>query len=238
MKRILTAMFLCALMAAPVWAVAPSAVFLGDGPGVNAPFMDDQAPVTYGLIHSGGGWDFDGTRGIAADGGEFIRYRPTLASDTNNHVSMPTDQDWVFQISQMQETANGGEGPWYIKDEDLDLRIMALGNNADGTYNLLASLPDNSYATVAPNLAIPLGEWGDFVIHYEASSQTLDAYLNGAMVAEDFTVNVASVNWVQAEYERAGQTSFRNIKLGQIPEPATMTLLALGACVALARRRR
>ena len=242
MMRILTAMSLCALMAAPVWAGAPSAVFLGDGPGVNAPFLDDGSVDTYGQITHVGGFSWDGTGG-STDNWGFFRYRPSLASDPGTPVSMPADQDWVFEISFKQEGGFGTEGPFYFKDEDADKRMIGVTNHRDGNYTLKGALPDNSYADVV-TVNVPLGEWGDFVFHYKTASDTVDAYLNDALVAADFTIQVPTGSWVQGEWQRFDgegaptTTSFRNVKLGQIPEPATMTLLALGACVALARRRR
>ena len=216
MKKQVAELVICGLAAVSICsAQAPTAGFIGDGPGVNAPFTDSVDPDTYGLIHSGdvSGWEFDGTSGIAT-GWQYIRYRPTLASDPDNHVAMPDDEDWVFEISLMQETAFGPEDPWYIKNEDQDLRIMALGSNVNGTYNIKASNPDNSYTTVA-EVSLPLGQWGHFVAHYKAATETLDAYVNGELVAADFTVQLATVDWVQAEWQRMGTTYFRDIKLGQ-----------------------
>ena len=241
MTRILTAMALCAVMATSAWAVAPSAVFIGDGPGVNAPFVDDGDPVTYGVKTHVGGFSFDGTRGVTDNWGLF-RYRPSLASDPGTVATMPSDQDWVFEVSFMQEGGIGTEGPFYLKDEDLDLRMLGITNHQDGTYSLTAALADNSMSAITAPLALAEGEWGDFVYHYKADTGLVDAYFNGGLVAADFAIGTmqagATPNWAQGEWQRVGTTSFRNIQLGQIPEPATMALLALGACAALARRKR
>ena len=246
MMRILTAMSLCAVMAASAMAVAPSAVFLGDGPGVNAPFLDDGELVTYGVKTHVGGFSFDGTGG-STDNWGLLRYRPSLASDPGNHVSMPADQDWVFEISFKQEVGFGTEGPFYFKDEDADKRILGITNHRDGTYTIKAAPQgSNDYVDLA-TVNLPLGEWGDFVYHYKADTGLCDAYFNGDLVAGDFEIQSAGGSWVQGEWQRYADpgtnqvpttTSFRNIMLGQIPEPATMLILTLGACVGLARRRR
>ena len=239
MMRILTAMSLCAVMAASAMAVAPSAVFLGDGPGINAPFVDDGEVVTYGVKTHVGGFAFDGTRGVTSDWG-LLRYRPSLADDNATVTNMPADQDWVFEVSFMQEGGIGTEGPFYLKDNDLDLRMLGITNHQDGTYTIKAAKADNSYADLA-TVAVAEGEWGDFVYHYKADTGLCDAYFNGGLVAADFAIETMAVgaapNWAQGEWQRVGMTSFRNIMLGQIPEPATMALLALGACALLRRKR-
>ena len=242
MMRILTAMSLCAVMAASAWATAPSAVFLGDGPGINAPFLNDGSVDTYGQITHVGGFNWDGTGG-ATDNWGFFRYRPSLAGDPGTHVDMPSDQDWVFEISFMQEGGIGTEGPFYLKDNDLDKRMLGVTNHQDGTYSLTAANADNSMRVVAGPLALAEGEWGDFVYHYKSATGLVDAYFNGALVAGDFEIETmagdgAMADFAQGEWQRVGTTWFRNIQLGQIPEPATMVLLTLGACVALRGRRR
>ena len=216
MKRQLAALVICGLAAVSICAgQAPSAGFIGDGPGVNAPFLDSVDFDTYGLIHSGdvSGWEFDGTGGTAV-GMSYIRYRPTLAGETG-HTAMPLDEDWVFEISVRQTGSYHEETPWYIKNEDKDLRIMSLWCTGIDNWTLQAADSSNNYVAVAENLVF--GEdWADFVIHYKAATETLDAYLNGGLIASDFTVQLADVDWVQAEWLRKGWTSFRNFKLGQL----------------------
>ena len=215
MKRILFAMAFCVLMAAPMAWAAPAATIVPPGPGVDAPFLDGLEVDTYGLIHSGelSGWEFDGTGGTAV-GMSWIRYRPTQAGETT-HRAMPLDQDWVFEISIRQTGSHNEEAPWYIKNEDKDLRIMTLFCTGTDNWNLLAADSSNNYVAVAENLVFGQ-DWADFVIHYKAATETLDAYLNGGLIAADFTVQLADVDWVQAEWLRKGTTSFRNIKLGQL----------------------
>ena len=314
MSKQAAAFVICGLAAASVcFGQVPAAVFHGgDNPGINAPFLINGDVDTYGVIRHLGGfnWADEGEEGYGEGGWTsdwgLARYRPGLAGETNpdNFVPMPTDQDWVLEISFMQVGGFGTEGPWYAKDNAQDLRILGITNKQNGTYGLTASNPDNSMREIA-EVSLPADEWGDFVYHYKADTQVIDAYFNGALVAADFTANVYSVDWVQAEWQRLDATWFRNIKLGQygestepvcnpgdadddgdvddddlslllanwggdvdctkgefsgeapvndddlslllanwtgavtpVPEPATMTLLALGAWAALARRRR
>ena len=216
MNRQAAALVVCGLAAASTClGEVPWAAFIGEGPAIHAPFLHDGQVVTYGFVEVADRWSWDGTGGSTSSWG-LARYQPSFADDNQYPAPMPADRDWVFEISMMQQDQFGTRDPWHIKNIDRDERIMALGNNQDGTYNLNAAEPDNTYDTVAAALSLPLDEWGDFVVHYKAGTETLDAYFNGDLVAEDFIVQVADVDWVQAEWLRQGWTSFRHIKLGQL----------------------
>ena len=247
MMRMLTAAFLCGTMSPLLWAT-PGATFIGDGPGINVPFLDSGAVATYGVpvVIGEAWWRWDGTGGKTISSGTLARYRPSFADDNENYTAMPTDQDWVFEISTKQEEGFGTEWPFLIKNELLDKRILVVQGNQDGTYNIDAANQDNMYTTVAV-VSLPLGEWGDFVFHYKAITETVDAYFNGALVAGDFAVQLASADWVQIESQRLDPTGadtttwFRNIKLGQvIPEPLTLvaSLLGIAGLGGYIRRRR
>ena len=219
MNRQAAALVVCGLAAASTClGEVPWAAFIGEGPAIHAPFLHDGQVVTYGFVEVADRWSWDGTGGSTSSWG-LARYQPSFADDNQYPAPMPADRDWVFEISMMQQDQFGTRDPWHIKNIDRDERIMALGNNQDGTYNLNAAEPDNTYDTVAAALSLPLDEWGDFVVHYKAGTETLDAYFNGDLVAEDFIVQVADVDWVQAEWQRAGTTWFRNIKLGFYETP-------------------
>ena len=104
---------------------------------------------------------------------------------------------------------------WAIED-GRGVSIVQFAHASESEYLLRAT------ETVA-QAYLPQNEWIDFVMHYKAVSQTVDAYVNGALVAADFTIWDASVYRVSVSGEfcwdsqenPTGSISFRGIKLGQ-----------------------
>ena len=80
----------------------PRAVFVGEGPGINVPFLDNGDVDTYGVAHWVDGFSWDGSGGATGSNG-WGYYGCSVTSDPGNLFAMPADQDWVFEVSMKRD---------------------------------------------------------------------------------------------------------------------------------------
>ena len=90
-------------------------------------------------------------------------------------------------------------------------------------------------------MEIPMGQTQKVTLAYDASDGLLDFYLDDTLIAGNFPS--AKGNYDLYRFQLLGKDFspegdvFDEFIIGVVPEPATMTLLGIGA-VALLRRRR
>ena len=241
MMRILTAMLVCGLVAHASFAGAPGVTFISPGPGLNAPLDDDTDPDTYGKWQSGNGWTMDGDS-ASADAAvaplAYGRYLTTLEGE-ESMTAMPTDQDWVLEIVQKHTGDFNAESAWFTKNWDADTRMVMLNCVGGDDWILRVGNAGGGWDVVASQLSLG-NDWNTFTVHYKAADGKLDAYQNGALIAGDFQTGHGNydINHIQFETLRMGTDWYQSIKIGQIPEPATMLLIGLAAPVLLRSRRK
>ena len=201
----------------------PLKVFVSPGPGIKVPFSNNEFPVdNYGIHVAGYGWSWDTWSG-SCSAGALERYRPTLDTDPNNWVAMPTDQDWLFTITYHHTGDYWPEAPWYLKNEQDDLGIAKLAcNGTTNDWSFFVADASNVMQPVAGAEHFSIDDWTDFAIHYKAASETLDFWIDESgsdpcRVAQDVVVGPGryDVDYVQLEWLRAGTDHARNINVSQ-----------------------
>ncbi len=85
------------------------------------------------------------------------------------------------------------------------------------------------------------GAWSQIQVDFDLTADTVSQYYNGTLVASGpwRTTSTSALNLAAVDlYSGSGNgIYFDNLSLTQIPEPGTLSLLALGAVAALRRRR-
>ena len=245
MKRMMLAFAFCAvLLAVNVASAVPVAEYDPGYPGLRIDFKEDLYPGPgdngYGYMTHKVGWAHDGWSGYASAAGAFARMETTLLNAGNNKTSMQEDQDWVFSATyshvgpQTSEFVIFGKYDW---DGTNEYRMFAVSQNPnEGTYGFLVGNASGGWDTVASGLTF--SEWQEITIHYKVG-QGLDYYLGNTLVASNQTTGHGryDLDFMQIEWTKAGTDKWRAFKVGQVPEPLTMTLLGIGG-LALIRRRR
>jgi hypothetical protein len=153
-------------------------------------------------------------------------------TDTNTTVSFDYKVDNVDNGS-VDIAICQGEWPWkYVVDVSLTKTAMTIGGV---TYTVDSS------------------DWQAFGLTFDYSAKTFDVLLGDkgdqvsqmSVLADDVAMNtgnsVSSIAEIRIREEPADTRStfyLDNVKIGIIPEPATVTLLGLGSVVSLLRKNR
>ena len=244
MKRFISVLMVLAI-AGVASAAAPVAVLVDDQPGVNMTFDDGTSAINqWGQKQnwSDSHWDFTGGNALSVTDASWARLRTTMKNDNENVVGMSTSMDWVFSFiwtnnvstntTIFEATAESGGDMAKLTGAD------AVGTDP-GAFNVLGGDGSGSYVTVA-SLEVPVGQTNTVTLAYEAADGLLDFYLNDDLLAENFQSRGGNYDIYRFQIlggaHSPGGEVFDEIIIG-VPEPATMTLLGLGA-VALLRRRR
>lgn len=241
-KMMLAICACCLLMTASVWAV-PVAEYDPGYPGLRIDFTNDVYPGPgdngYGYMTSKSGWGHDGWAGWAA-ATALGRMETTMLNAGNNKTSMKEDQDWIFSATYSHSGDMTSEFVIFGKHDDdgsREDRMYAVTQDpGSGTYGFVIGNASDGWDTVASGLV--LAEWQDITIHYKVGLG-LDYYWGATLVATNQTTGHGryDVDFMQIEWTKAGTDRWRAFKIGQVPEPATMILLGIGA-LGLVRRRK
>ena len=211
--------------------VPPKVTFVAPGPGMNIPFdttVSDGYPDVYGQRSYCSGFAWDGYSG-STDGQTqgFARYYTTVANDANAVTAMPTDEDWVFELTYKHAGDYDEETVWSAKNNTLDKAMIKLVSN--GTFLggeddwTLSMWGGNGWEAILDNVALG-NTFHHFVFHYKADSQTVDAFMDDDLVTADFAFGHGEygIEFVQIEGTRAGPDSwdhYRGIRIGQYDWP-------------------
>ena len=196
---------------------APKLLHLPPGPGLNAPFEDDGDVDDYGVNQGVAGvtWNtFAGNMGI----GSYAYYSTSLYADNSTVTAMPTDSDWVFKITYCSNGSNYNDQAFVLKAHEgqpTEQNVIDLYNNGSGTWSLRCAT-----SAVATGLAFDDGAFHTLIVHYAASSQTLDAYLDDKLIASDFTASHSdyAIDYIQLQNHRdvSSYDYFHGIQIAQM----------------------
>jgi len=244
---------------AGVAVAAPIPVLDPAKPGLNVQIPRASGyfayPTDYGRFNGGSGIDQSGDGRLFNDNeAGFVRYNTTnFGADpaTGTTVAMSTAEDWVMSF-EWESTMQAVAGTVFEASSATNDVARFESFNSSGQYRLQGGDGSSGYAQIGAPFTPTPNAVHVLTLHYQAANplnQRLDFYIDNVLVANDFASRGATptynVNFLQLGGGRTLNNPnvqsidyFDNIVIGPVvPEPASMSVLALGG-LALARRRR
>lgn len=238
MKRTMLLLLGCLLIAAAAQATPVIGV---SGQGMDFTFDNGFTPNTYGKITGMGDVSTDDGLLTMNNTGEYAVFAPTNNAATI--TAMPETEDWAalitfkqtglgddFAIFAKTESSTGGENHrlFALECPNADSWNLKFGDGSGGWYNAVTGISMGS-------------DFNTLVIHYKSATGNMDAYLNDTLIAADQAAGYGRYDLVSIQIQNVGGGSVLDIdtlKVGQVvPEPATLSLLAMGGIFALRRRK-
>jgi hypothetical protein len=226
---IASASFAALSMSASVSSAAePLAQFTAGKPGLHAPFANSAAVETWGkeTLVAGYSWDtFSGTR-ADNDGLGILRYETTLDNGAPTVTPMSQTEDWVFSLT-MSHYGTEKEDFYFVgkANENLpgEVRIFSLANTGDGNNFRLQLGPNNVLLADLGPMDSGTEGFHDITIHYQAASQSFDAWFDGAQVANDVSnplITDYGIDYFSVDDYVDSIDKYRQIKIGQLAPAA------------------
>lgn len=227
--RIFFTLLVAGLLSQAAFSTPPSVELSTGGVGLYVPIDNDLMVDTWGVDQFlGNGFLYDGNAARTIVGGSFARfgrYRTAIENQSTVTARSP-GQDWAVEIGYKHTgTHSSINNPFVLKNFSNDDRILALFNDGGDSWSLGVGNDSGGYDTAVSDLSLGDG-WSRFNFHYKASGQTIDAYLNRKLIAQDLTVGHGQYNLdhVQIEHTGNGQDWFSEIKIGNaVPETRSAT---------------
>lgn len=225
------------------------------GPGIQTPLKDNENPVDYGWTGSNNGWVYDGweASNLGNNAGLF-RTGPTLQGP-GAYTAMQEDVDYGFHIEFMLSGAapTSSDTLLFTKHSPPDIGqpgdgredrmfLVSYGTTVD-SFKIRVGDNAGSWFDVATGLSAPLGEPIDFDVTYDSSTPQFEFYWDGVPVGTAQTghgrydLDALQIEGIKTANPSGPITSIRNLRLGHIPEPGTLALLAMGGLIVALRRR-
>ena len=196
--------------------------------------MSDSGSGSFARDPETGEWALLGINAYAS--------RRLYTYDTSYAISMPSYADWIESIVPTGDLDD---------DDDLDADDIALLFST--TDALGGGATPEGYELFDLNSDLLLdGADMDFLIHELLNTEYGDANLDGKVSLLDIwslseNYGVTNANWSLGDFDGNGSIDLKDFAMlaenygfdrSEVPEPATMSLLALGAMTVLRRRRR
>ena len=224
-----------------------AAVVLAASAGAQASFFDDieNYTVDTNIIGQAGppggweGWDLDPTitapvrDEYAYSGSKSVEISSSNITDLVHQFSGMTSGLW--QISAMLYIPSNSTGNTYFIVMD---QYTAGGDPKSWSCQMLANMTDGVMVSDTPGGGSPLqlvrDQWAEIRVDVNLDTLTADFYYNGALLTSGTwaSSNIAAMDlWP----DTTSPVYYDNISL--TPEPATLSLLALGGLALLRRRK-
>lgn len=239
-----------ALTAVSAYAVAPVAVLSDTEPGLDMPFDTNLTTTGDWGVYAG---DADApvwSAGTALqDGNDRLFYQTTNKLSSPTVTAMDATQDWVASFDFQHDGAGGSSSVFEFVGDGGDIARLAGVNATE--FALQGGDGSGGYTQVGLLVAISEDVLHTLTLHYKAATETLDFYIDDDLSRADFIgrkdvtagTGDTSKYTVNGVFLRGGSSSTRvdiydNVRIGVVPEPASLALIAIGGTVILARRKR
>lgn len=222
-----------ATLSVNAWSQTPTAGFISPGPGLNAPFAVATSVDTYGKEELVAGWAFIGGSGTPVSLSPIARYSTSLEDDNGTVTPMSPLEDWVFSFTYgLRDNLFANDQVLISKtnnntaNERKVIDLLRIGNEV----TLRAGNSSDGWTPVADPIDMTPPEDGetfvDFAIHYKSATNTMDAYANDVLIADDFTLGHGdyAIEFIQLqpagpEIDDLQKDEFRLLKIGQLVPP-------------------
>ncbi|MCK5642292.1 MAG: hypothetical protein KAJ19_15910, partial [Gammaproteobacteria bacterium] len=206
-------------------AGTPVPYMIPEGPGLYVTFDEDAEPISYGMTSSfTGDWDFSGA--VAGTSNGVAAYRTTMANEGDTVTAMSNDEDWILELIYKHNAPYTGSSGEMMTIMDLDAaetddrRILALLDTGNNNWEFAHGIIGD-WQSIGDTFAMT-EDYYTITVHYKASAQTMDVYVDrlGGLFIEDVTTanDNFAVDCVTLEAMTAGTDRFRSLKLARFPE--------------------
>ena len=208
-------------------ASAPQPGFHRHKAGLKATFSS-LTPADWGLVSDShdGGPTLTGGRAVFT-GQKWVRYNTTAYQVQTNIVAMNAAEDWVFSL-ELNVTAGGSVDKTLVETSAASggniFRILRSNAGGPDTWALLGGNGSGSYAQIGI-FDLATGTNHHLAVHYKASNERLDFYLNGVGTFSNFMSRSGNydIHFVHAgdDFPADGEFSMDDLYVGiEVEEPA------------------